>query len=128
MCGSQVRPNLFRGYFFECIFIFPPLKGRDEEKGGVTLEATKFRICCSYPPISLVFVKGRVGGCFGISELNMDDAGGKGEDEWVAFWVLVEPFLLYFYPQVADQVFFINEVGADFFLGSVESFEETNCI
>ena len=32
------------------------------------------------------------------------------------------------YAEVADQVFFISEVGADFFLGSVESFEESNCI
>ncbi len=32
------------------------------------------------------------------------------------------------YDEVADQVFFINEVGADFFLGSVETFEESNCI
>ncbi len=32
------------------------------------------------------------------------------------------------YDEVADQVFYINEVGADFFLGSVEAFEETNCI
>ncbi|TRY71110.1 hypothetical protein TCAL_15034 [Tigriopus californicus] len=32
------------------------------------------------------------------------------------------------YDQVADEVFFISEVGADFFLSSVESFEESNCL
>jgi len=32
------------------------------------------------------------------------------------------------YPQVADQVFFIEEVGADIFLTSVEAFEESNCV
>ncbi len=32
------------------------------------------------------------------------------------------------YDQVADEVFFIEEVGADIFLSSVEVFEETNCV
>ena len=32
------------------------------------------------------------------------------------------------YDEVADEVFFINEVGADFFLKSVETFEESNCL
>ena len=32
------------------------------------------------------------------------------------------------YAQVADEVFFIEEVGADIFLSTVEVFEETNCV
>jgi len=32
------------------------------------------------------------------------------------------------YDQVADQVFYIEEVGADIFLTSVETFEESNCV
>lgn len=32
------------------------------------------------------------------------------------------------YADVSDQVFFINEVGADVFITTVQTFEETNCV
>ena len=32
------------------------------------------------------------------------------------------------YQQVADEVFFIAEIGADSFLNTVETFEESNCL
>ncbi len=58
------------------------------------------------------------------------------EEKEITVYIVLTPIFegfpndpsLQVYDDVADQVFFIEDVGADFFLGSVETFEESNCI